>query len=366
MLSSTASPAASVTSLKVPSPLFRKRRLGRPEGCDTYTSSRPSPSASPTETPWCPMPPGMNAESIVVSHSSSGGTSCRANESLRPNVRSVTSAKRGAEERLRRWSTATHSATCQVRLVPRRHASCQWPSRCARQPLLARPVRSKRTVVRARGSGARSTSMAVIRSSAVSIASKSLTRALSSLRKASRSRTGCASMRGAREISSRGLLPIEILVGRRQASTLELRRQQPVGNLGCAARALAKACAHLTQTGSELLRFLLVGKRVAAGDEVLLDRFERRWDAELGMVAIDLRATSDVSCEAHVPGPHTTSVAIETRSPIASARVRGSSIETLMSLPSGRRRTRSVRLQADLRAVRLKPDTTYEQDDGPH
>ena len=35
VLSSTASPAASVTSAKVPSPWLRKRRLGRPEGCET-------------------------------------------------------------------------------------------------------------------------------------------------------------------------------------------------------------------------------------------------------------------------------------------------------------------------------------------
>ncbi len=148
-------------------------------------------------------------------------------------------------------------------------------------------------------------SIAVIRNSAVWIESKSLTSAFSSLRNDARSRIGLGGQSaGAQDLEPRTVAGRGFVAGG-QAAALELRREQPVRGLGNAAGTLANARAQLPESSRQFFGLLLFGERIAAGDELLLDSFERRRDAVLRLVTVDLRRIRGrcrgVLCRRHAP-----------------------------------------------------------------
>ena len=104
-------------------------------------SSRPSPSASPTETPWWPFESRAKPESSVATQASKPMLSWRRKESFPPRAAVVTSEKTGAEARLRMSSVAVHSTTRQPDAV-RRHRRRQTPDRSTRQASAPGPTRS--------------------------------------------------------------------------------------------------------------------------------------------------------------------------------------------------------------------------------
>ena len=266
-------------------------------------SSLPSPSKSPSDSPWCPMPPcGMKSPSRFEAHSSCPGTSWRRKEGLAPNAASVASVKTGAGARLRRWSRAVHSVTRQAASLPFRHRICQRPTRSVRPPPRAAPTRSKRTVVRTSGSSPPVTSIPVMRNSAVCTDSKSPTRATSSRRNEAGSRVGSGGSVRARKTSSCGLLP-------RETSSAGVRRP-PLNSAASNGSAASAACAGPSRSRAlssprrpaSSSASLLLGKRVASGHEVLLRHLQRRRDAALGVVAVD-RGRAGSHAPASRPGP---------------------------------------------------------------
>ena len=177
--------------------------------------------------------------------------------------------------------------------APRRQRICQRPSRWARPPSLCGPARSKRTVVRRRAAPRPfSTSMAVIRNSAVAIEAKSLDERGQLLAEGGAAqRRSRQAWRGPRKTSSCGLLPTDDFLGRRQATALELGRQQQVGRLGvrctCSSRSSAPS-SHRARRASSSAVFSS-GNASCPARGALMTRLERRRHAVLGLVAVRLR-----------------------------------------------------------------------------
>ena len=191
MRSSTDTPAASVTSSNVPSPAFRNSRLGRPSGCATYRSSRPSPLKSPADTPWWPMPRGVNTASRCDAQI------VQTRNKLTPKRAIASKGRLGRLGEDRRRSTGADMVQRDpvdhppdaVRTFLPSHPPVAEPLGTPPRPCTAGEVEAHRRQCR-RAAGRALTSMPVMRNSAVSIDSKSVRSVVTSLRNVARSRVG--------------------------------------------------------------------------------------------------------------------------------------------------------------------------------
>ena len=111
--------------------------IGEPMGCATYMSSRPSPSASPTETPWWPFESRAKPESSVAAQSSKPMPSWRRKESLPPRA----AVGDVGEDRGRGAAADGRSAAV--------HSTTRQPERSRRHRIVHVPVSSTRQALRA-------------------------------------------------------------------------------------------------------------------------------------------------------------------------------------------------------------------------